>query len=146
MPLIELAVAAAIAAAPPKVPRDTDPWWAPNGQTIAFEREAPGLDGAEVFFTPVTKGRETDIIGPGRPRGFRPVSGELLVEQDASTDIRNGSKISSRANTSSGFPLTTSTSFPSVSNPTCEYAKCVPAGQVNFSAYSCFHASAGPFA
>ena len=95
--MVALLVAAALAgevahaATPRTVPRDTDPWWAPQGTTIAFQREAPGLDGADVFFTPVARGRETDIIGTGRPRGFRPGSGELLVETGSSTSMRDGS-------------------------------------------------------
>ncbi len=77
------------AATPVSAPRDTDPWWSPQGTTIAFAREAPTLDGSDVLFTPTVRGKEADILGAGRPRGFRPGSGELLVESGSSTNIRD---------------------------------------------------------
>lgn len=85
------AVAAGIAAAapPPLVPRDTDPWWSPQGTTLAFFRESPGADNGHVLFTPAVRGPETDLLGEGKPRGFRSGSGELLVEQGTTTSVRD---------------------------------------------------------
>jgi len=37
------------------------------------------------------RGAEADIVGEGRPRGFRPGSGELLVESGAQTAVRDAS-------------------------------------------------------
>jgi dipeptidyl aminopeptidase/acylaminoacyl peptidase len=80
------------ASAPPDaVPRDSQPWWAPQGTVLAFQRQAPGLDGSEVFFTPTLRGGEFDIVGDGRARGFRPGSGDLLVETGSSTSVRDAS-------------------------------------------------------
>lgn len=76
--------AAAVAAA-----NDSQPWWSPNANAIAFQREAPGLEGTDVFFTPGVRGPEVDILGAGRPRGFRPGEGELLVELGNVTTIRD---------------------------------------------------------
>jgi Tol biopolymer transport system component len=85
------AVAAGVAAAggPPQMPRDTDPWWSPQGATLAFFRESPASENGHVLFTPAARGAETDLLGEGRPRGFRPGSGELLVEQGTSTTVRD---------------------------------------------------------
>ena len=58
---------------------------------IAFQRTAPGIDTSDVFFTPTVRGSEVDIIGAGRARGFRPGSGDLLVETGLSTSVRDGS-------------------------------------------------------
>ncbi len=79
------------APAPVTAPRDTDPWWSPQGTTIAFQREAPTLASSDVLFAPVLRGPEVDILGAGRPRGFRPGSGELLLETGSSTSVRNAS-------------------------------------------------------
>lgn len=82
---IALGIATGIgrAAAPPTAPRDTDPWWSPRGTTLAFAR------GGDVLFTPAVRGAEVDLIGAGVPRGFRPGSGDLLVEGDSSTTVRD---------------------------------------------------------
>jgi Tol biopolymer transport system component len=80
------AASVAGAAAPPQVPRDTDPYWSPQGTTIAFFREAPTVEG-DVLFTPTARGAEVDLLGAGRPRGFRPGGGELLVEQGNATTV-----------------------------------------------------------
>jgi len=77
------------AAAPPLVPRDTQPWWSPQGTTLAFYRESPAADDGHVLYTPAVRGAESDIVGEGRPRGFRPGSGELLVEGPSQTAIRD---------------------------------------------------------
>jgi dipeptidyl aminopeptidase/acylaminoacyl peptidase len=94
-PLLSVAAAVATgvagAAAPPKVPRDTQPWWSPTGTTLAFVREAPAFETGHVLFTPAVRGDEVDIVGEGRPRGFRPGSGELLVEQGSRTSVRDAS-------------------------------------------------------
>ena len=87
MPII-LALATP-AAAVPVAPNDSQPWWSPNSGAIAFQREAPGLVGTDVFFTPAVRGLEADIIGAGRPRGFRPGEGQLLVELGNVTTIRD---------------------------------------------------------
>ncbi len=58
---------------------------------IAFQRQAPGIDSSDVFFTPAVRGGEVDIIGAGRARGFRPGSGDLLVETGSATSVRDGS-------------------------------------------------------
>lgn len=79
------------AASPVAVPRDTEPWWAPQGTTLAFQRASAGLGSGDVLFTPAVRGRDVDIIGPGRARGFRPGSGELLVETGSSTSVRDAS-------------------------------------------------------
>jgi Tol biopolymer transport system component len=76
-------------AAPMTAPNDSEPWWSPAENVIAFQRESPGLDGSDVFFTPAVRGAEVDIIGTGRPRGFRPGDGELLVELGNVTTIRD---------------------------------------------------------
>jgi dipeptidyl aminopeptidase/acylaminoacyl peptidase len=74
------------AAPPPSAPHDTQPWWSPSGTTIAFERH---VNESEVFFTPAARGPEVDVIGAGRIRGFRPGSGELLIENGGTTSVRN---------------------------------------------------------
>lgn len=84
-----LAFAAPTTAGAPANPNDSQPWWSPNSGAIAFQREAPGLEGTDVFFTPAVRGPEADIIGAGRPRGFRPGEGELLVELGNVTTIRD---------------------------------------------------------
>jgi Ca2+-binding RTX toxin-like protein len=84
-------VSALAALATPTVPRDTQPWWAPQGTMVAFQREAPDLDGSDVLFTPAVRGAEVDLIGAGRLRGFRPGSGDLLVEQGSATAVVDGS-------------------------------------------------------
>jgi Tol biopolymer transport system component len=86
-----LPAAVAGAAAPPKVPRDTQPWWSPQGTTLAFFRESPAADDGHVLYTPAVRGAEADIVGEGLPRGFRPGSGELLVEQNSQTAARDAS-------------------------------------------------------
>jgi len=87
--LVSTAVAAGVAsaAAPPKVPRDTQPWWSPQGASIAFFRESPAADNGHLLFTPAVRGAEADIVGEGIPRGFRPGTGELLVESGAQTAV-----------------------------------------------------------
>jgi Tol biopolymer transport system component len=81
-------VGVAHAATPPgAVPRDTEPWWAPQGTALAFQRESPALDDRDVLFTPVVRGDEVDLIGAGRMRGFRPDSADLLVETGSSTSV-----------------------------------------------------------
>jgi Tol biopolymer transport system component len=84
-----LTAALAAAAPAPVAPRDTDPWWSPQGTTLAFARASPTTDAPHVLFTPATRGAETDLIGEGRPRGFRSGSGELLVEQGDETTVRD---------------------------------------------------------
>src|SRR5580765_3987079 len=69
------------------VPRDTEPWWAPQATAVAFERDAAGLDSADVLFTPAVRGAEFDLIGTGRMRGFRPGSADLLVERGSTTSV-----------------------------------------------------------
>jgi Ca2+-binding RTX toxin-like protein len=86
---IALALAAPATAAAPVVPNDSQPWWSPNASALAFQRESPALAGSEVFFTPAVRGAETDIIGAGSPRGFRPGEGELLVELGDVTTVRD---------------------------------------------------------
>jgi Ca2+-binding RTX toxin-like protein len=86
---IALALAAPAIAAAPAVPNDSQPWWSPAANAIAFQREAPDLAGSDVFFTPAARGPEIDIIGPGSPRGFRPGAGELLVELGNVTTVRD---------------------------------------------------------
>jgi Ca2+-binding RTX toxin-like protein len=88
IPII-LALAAPSAAAAPVAPNDSQPWWSPNANAIAFQRASPGLEGSDVFFTPALRGTEVDIIGAGRPRGFRPGEGQLLVELGNVTSIRD---------------------------------------------------------
>jgi Tol biopolymer transport system component len=88
MPII-LALATPAAAAVPVAPNDSQPWWSPNGNAIAFQRESPALEGSDVFFTPAVRGTEVDILGAGRPRGFRPGEGQLLVELGSVTSIRD---------------------------------------------------------
>lgn len=78
------------AAAPVAVPRDTNPWWAPQGTTLAFQRALPATDADDVLFTPVLRGAEQDIVGAGIARGFRPVTGDLLVQVGDSTVVRDG--------------------------------------------------------
>src|SRR3569833_530430 len=77
------------AAAPPLAPRDVDPWWSPQGTTLAFSRTAPAMESAHTLFTPAARGPEVDLLGEGRPRGFRPGSGELLVEAGTQTTVRD---------------------------------------------------------
>ena len=73
----------------PAAPRDTQPWWSPQGTTIAFDRASPGPDDGNVLFTPAVRGKEFDLIGPGIVRGFRPALGDLLVEIGSSTSVRD---------------------------------------------------------
>jgi Tol biopolymer transport system component len=50
-----------------------------------------------VLFTPVVRGPETDLLGEGRPRGFRPVTGDLLVQVGSETMVRDaGTRILAR--------------------------------------------------
>ena len=86
---IALALAAPAIAAAPAVPNDSQPWWSPNASALAFQRESPALAGSDVFFTPAVRGPEIDILGAGRPRGFRPGEGELLVELGNATTVRD---------------------------------------------------------
>ena len=72
----------------PAPPRDVNPWWSPAGTTLAFERQSPADAASHVLFTPAVRGPEADVIGEGRPRGFRPGSGELLVETGGTTTVR----------------------------------------------------------
>jgi Ca2+-binding RTX toxin-like protein len=88
LPII-LALGAPATAAAPAAPNDSQPWWSPNAGALAFQRESPELQGSHVFFTPAVRGTEVDIIGAGRPRGFRPGEGELLVELGSVTSIRD---------------------------------------------------------
>jgi Ca2+-binding RTX toxin-like protein len=88
LPII-LALVAPAAAAAPTAPNDSLPWWSPNAAALAFQRESPGRAGSDVFFTPAVRGAEVDIIGAGRPRGFRPGEGELLVELGSVTTVRD---------------------------------------------------------
>jgi Tol biopolymer transport system component len=85
------AISVLTAATPPAAPRDTQPWWSPQGTTIAFDRASPGPDDGDVFFTPAVRGKEFDIIGAGKVRGFRPMLGDLLVETGSSTSVRDSS-------------------------------------------------------
>lgn len=78
-------------APPGAVPRDSHPWWTPQGTVVAFQREAPGIETSDVFYTPVVRGSEVDFIGAGRARGFRPGGGDLLVETGSSTSVRDAS-------------------------------------------------------
>lgn len=88
--LLVLAAGARGAPVPaPLPPRDTEPWWSPQGTTIAFQRELPAAGTSDVLYTPAVRGEEADIIGPGRARGFRAGSGELLVEIGSSTSVRD---------------------------------------------------------
>jgi Ca2+-binding RTX toxin-like protein len=84
-----LALAVALAIALPAAPNDSQPWWSPNANAIAFQRESPELQGSDVFYTPAVRGSEVDIIGAGRPRGFRPGEGQLLVELGNVTTVRD---------------------------------------------------------
>jgi Ca2+-binding RTX toxin-like protein len=86
---VVVAVSGGIARALPLgvVPRDTEPWWAPHATAVAFERDASGLDSADVLFTPTGRGAEFDLIGTGRMRGFRPGSADLLVERGSTTSV-----------------------------------------------------------
>src|SRR5215470_10989565 len=74
------------AATAPVVPRDTEPWWSPQGTTIAFDRS-----NGDVLFTPAERGAEADIIGAGLVRGFGPVTGDLLVQTGSTTSVRDSS-------------------------------------------------------
>jgi Ca2+-binding RTX toxin-like protein len=86
---IVLTLAAPAAGVPLAAPNDSQPWWSPTAGAIAFQRESPTLAGSDVFFTPAVRGAEVDIIGAGRPRGFRPGEGQLLVELGNVTSIRD---------------------------------------------------------
>jgi Ca2+-binding RTX toxin-like protein len=86
---IVLALASPVTAAAPTVPSDSQPWWSPAANAIAFQRESPEAGGSDVFFTPALRGAETNIIGAGSPRGFRSGGGQLLVELGNSTSIRD---------------------------------------------------------
>jgi Tol biopolymer transport system component len=88
---LALAVASVLggAAGAPQAPRDTEPWWSPQGTTLAFERVSPSFDGTHTLFTAAVRGPEADIVGAGRPRGFRPGGGELLVEGESATAVRD---------------------------------------------------------
>src|ERR1700730_2775551 len=86
---IVLALAAPATTAAPAAPNDSQPWWSPNAGELAFQREAPGVDGSHVIFAPAVRGTEVDIIGAGRPRGFRPGEGQLLVQLGNVTSIRD---------------------------------------------------------
>ena len=79
------------AAAPPTVPRDTQPWWSPQGTTLAFFRESPAADNGHLLYTPAVRGTESDIVGEGSPRGFRPGNGVLLGEAGSQTAGRDAS-------------------------------------------------------
>jgi Ca2+-binding RTX toxin-like protein len=87
-----LAGGLAQAATPPSAaPRDSNPWWSPKATMLAFQRESPGPDSGDTLFTPSVRGEEVDLAGEGVPRGFRPESGDLLLETGSSTSVRDGS-------------------------------------------------------
>lgn len=87
-----LAVVGSGSAVPaPTPPVDGQPWWSPQGTTIAFQRTIPATAESDVVFTGAAGGREADIVGAGRARGFRPGGGELLVEIGSSTSVRDSS-------------------------------------------------------
>ena len=85
--VVAVAGVARAAAPPGAVPRDTEPWWAPQGTVLAFQWESPALEDRDVLFTSAVRGPEVDLIGAGRMRGFRPGSGDLLVEAGSSTSV-----------------------------------------------------------
>ena len=84
-------VGGASTAPAPLPPVDAQPWWSPQGTTIAFQRTIPATAESDVVFTGAAGGREADIVGAGRARGFRPGGGELLVEIGSSTSVRDAS-------------------------------------------------------
>jgi Ca2+-binding RTX toxin-like protein len=75
--------------APTAVPNDSQPYWSADGAQIAFQRDAPRLDGIHVLFTPTVRGDEADVIGTGRVRGWRPTANELLVGLGVVTSVRD---------------------------------------------------------
>jgi Ca2+-binding RTX toxin-like protein len=82
---------ASAAASPVAVPRDSSPWWAPKATMLAFDRASPGQDDGDALFTPTVRGAEVDILGAGRVRGFRPGSGDVLLETGTDTSVVDGS-------------------------------------------------------
>jgi Ca2+-binding RTX toxin-like protein len=86
---IALVLATPATAVAPAVPSDSQPWWSPAANAIAFQRDSPEVGAGDVFFTPAVRGPEVNLIGAGSPRGFRPGEGQLLVELGNSTTIRD---------------------------------------------------------
>jgi Ca2+-binding RTX toxin-like protein len=82
----QLARAAAPEAA---VPNDSLPYWSWDARQLAFNRESPRNDDGHVLFSPAGRGAETDVVGPGLARGFRPGGGELLVQTGGVTTVRD---------------------------------------------------------
>jgi hypothetical protein len=56
---------------------------------LAFQRQSPQADNGHVLFSAAGHGDETDVVGTGRARGWRPAGNELLVQLGGLTAIRD---------------------------------------------------------
>src|SRR5256714_2937690 len=90
--VLVLAGQLARAAAPGNsAPNDSLPYWSWDARQLAFQRESPRTDNGHVLFSAAGQGAETDVVGTGRARGWRPGGDELLVQQQGGfTTIRDG--------------------------------------------------------
>jgi Ca2+-binding RTX toxin-like protein len=70
-------------------PNDSLPYWSWDARQLAFQRQSPQSDNGHVLFSAVGQGNETDVVGTGRARGWRPAGDELLVQLGGLTTIRD---------------------------------------------------------
>jgi dipeptidyl aminopeptidase/acylaminoacyl peptidase len=70
-------------------PNDSLPYWSWDARQLAFQRQSPRADNGHVLFSAAGHGDETDVVGTGRARGWRPAGSELLVQLGAFTTIRD---------------------------------------------------------
>ena len=70
-------------------PNDSLPYWSWDARQLAFQRESPRADNGHVLFSAAGHGEETDVVGAGRARGWRPAGGELLVQSGGLTTVRD---------------------------------------------------------
>src|SRR3989440_8076965 len=71
------------------VPNDSLPYWSWDARQLAFQRESPRADNGHVLFSAAGHGEETDVVGAGRARGWRPAGDELLVQSGGLTTVRD---------------------------------------------------------
>ena len=88
--VLVLAGQLARAAAPVNaVPNDSLPYWSWDARQLAFQRESPRADNGHVLFSAAGHGGESDVVGSGQARGWRPGGDELLVQSGSLTTVRD---------------------------------------------------------
>ena len=71
------------------VPNDSLPYWSWDARQLAFQRESPRADNGHVLFSAAGHGGESDVVGSGQARGWRPGGDELLVQSGGLTTVRD---------------------------------------------------------